>query len=144
MCINWRLSQSPWDRAPGSRHWALGSTQLLTRTVLTVTGLSGKSGLVQSRDGEVLSDSPFSLFHSRSECMHTSQHAHQKPQRLLPPSLGFLSVCGVLEHLAPRGQSHESGGRTAKLLLSMSLKCISQPRPGQDTNQAYFIWTIFF
>lgn len=67
--------------------------------------------------------------------MHTSQHAHQKPQRLLPPSSGFLSVCGVLEHLAPRGQSHESRGRTAKLLLSVSE--VYFPAPGQGRTQFF-------
>lgn len=105
---------APWDRAcvPGTKHRHGLYLAFDKQDMLTVMGLFGGSELVQSHDGEVLSDSPFSLFQSRSEGTHTSQDAptevHQEPRgSSLPPQVFCLSR-GVLEHLAPRGQSPES------------------------------------
>lgn len=80
--------------------------------MLTVMGLFGESELVQSREGEVLSDSPFSLFQPRAECTHTSQdvptEVHQEPRGSSLPLQVFCLSRGVLERLTPRGQSPES------------------------------------
>lgn len=84
------------------------------QAMLTVVELFGKSELVQSCEGEVLSGSPFNLFQSRSECTHASQdiptEVHQEPRgSSLPPQVLYLSGGGgLLDHLAPRAQSHES------------------------------------
>lgn len=93
-----------------SRHRAQAGSGLYLafdkQDMLTAVGLFGESELVQSHDGEVLSDGPFILFQSRGECTHTSQDAPTGCSSL-PPQVFCLSR-GVLEHLAPRDQSPES------------------------------------